>query len=82
MRGDDQKMPLRLLLSPFTAVTVKLYSIAPQILLSLQKDNRLNERYFNAAKDNLRSVSSHLKIDSFLDLRLAYLNSHHCIPIH
>ena len=79
---DKQHVPLRFLLSPFTGVTLKLFSIAPQVLLSIQEDACINEEYFKVAKARLSSLSPHQNIGTFLDLLSAYLVAYKHLPIH
>jgi hypothetical protein len=66
-------LPFQIFRSPTTSVTLQLHTIAPQVLLSIRKDGCIDERYFKSAKNALSCISTYNKIESFEDMRMAYL---------
>lgn len=79
---SNRQLLLKILTFPCISVTVQLHAVAPQVLLSIRRDGHIDESYFESAKGILRYLSPHYRIESFEDLRIAYLTAYKHLPIH
>jgi hypothetical protein len=82
LKRNKHPLPKNVFSSPFTSINARLYSTAPQILLSIQKDLKIDQCFFDAAVANLKSLCPNRQLESFSDLRSAYLTVYRCLPFH
>jgi hypothetical protein len=71
--GKNRKIAVKVLRYPFNSVTVRLHAIAPQVILSIQRDGCVDLLNFESAKRSLLSLLPYAQITSFEDLKTAYL---------
>jgi hypothetical protein len=69
----NKELPIKVLSSPFKGITVRLHSIAPQVILSMKRDGSIDPYYFESAKKSLHKLYPYEHIESFEGLRTAYL---------
>ena len=78
----NRKIASKILRYPFNSVTVRLHAIAPQVILSIQRDGRIDLHNFESAKRSLLWLVPHAQITSFEDLKTAYLVSYRHLWTH
>jgi hypothetical protein len=81
-KAHNQPYPKNLYLTPFTSINARLYSVAPLILLSIQENQEINQKYFDLAASRMRRLRPNIPMQTFSDLRLAYLSVYKCLPFH
>ena len=78
----ERNFPFSILALPPTSITARMHSIAPLVLLSIKNNGIIDRDSFGSSRDVLLRLSTVHKIDSFSDLRLAYLRVYNNLYFH
>ncbi len=80
--SEKGRLPFRILMSPFTCVNLKLQTIAPRVLLSIDKNGDIDKRYFESAVHSMSEMGPGSDLRSFDMLRKAYLETYNLLQLH
>jgi len=80
--SEKGRLPFRILMSPFTCVNLKLQTIAPRVLLSIDKNGEIDKRYFESAVHSMSEIVPGADLRSFDMLRKAYLETYKLLQLH